>query len=149
MIVSFSIPGRIRGKGRPRATVRGGFARMYTDVKTKSDEAMVRHFASQAMYGLTVFKGPVELCISVYQHVPDSWSKKRKREAGYITGKPDCDNVLKLIGDSLNGIVFTDDSQVAQIKFSRRYTEASEQEHVAVQVRELSAVRAVEQQEAA
>lgn len=142
--IHFVIPGRLRGQAR----IRHNGKQHFMDVKTRSYRAMVAHFASQAMYGLTLFTGPLELSVSVYQHVPDSWSKKRKREAGYITGKPDCDNVLKLVSDSLNGIVFTDDSQIAQIKFSRRYTEPGETEHVSVEVRELPAVRA-EQERAA
>ena len=131
-MIHFTIPGRIRGKGRPRATVRGGFAKLYTDAKTRSDEAMVRHFASQAMTGLLPLTGPLALDVLMFISPPLSWSRKKREAAQFVTGKPDCDNVLKLIGDSLNGIVYADDSQIAQVRMTRKYTLAHE--HVSIEV---------------
>ena len=47
----------------------------------------------------------------------------RKREAhhGYVTSRPDGDNVIKLIGDALNNIVWRDDSQIVVHSVSKLY----------------------------
>jgi len=131
-VITFTIPGRLRGKGRPRATVRGGFVKTYTDEKTRSCEGLVRHFASQAMGGAKPFDGPIALSVLIYLNTPASWPKKRKAAAYHATGKPDADNVLKLIGDSCNAIVWRDDSQISDIRMKRRYTDDQERVEIVV-----------------
>ena len=37
------------------------------------------------------------------------------------TGKPDGDNMVKLYSDSLNKIVWRDDSQIVRLRFEKRY----------------------------
>ena len=54
MAVEFFVPGQPVGKGRPRATVRAGRARLYTPAKTEKYEARVALFAQQAMAGRPV-----------------------------------------------------------------------------------------------
>lgn len=118
MRVGFTIPGRVRGQGR----IRHKGKQHFMDVKTRSDRAMVAHFASQAMYGLKPIVGPVEATVVIWLHPPASWSKRRREAAEFVTGKPDCDNVQKLLFDACNGIVFADDSQIAVVNFQRRYS---------------------------
>lgn len=118
----FTIPGRVSGKGRPKFSSAGKFVRVYTPAKTRNMEAVVREIASQAMLGRPIMDGPVKLEVTVFQRPAESWSKKRKAEARWVTGKPDCDNVLKLVGDSLNNIVWNDDAQIACLAMERRYS---------------------------
>lgn len=80
--------------------------------------------AKLAMAGQPSFRGPVRLKVSLLVEPPKSWSKKKRDETTFITGKPDADNQLKLIGDALNGIVWADDSQIAEIEFRRMYAHA-------------------------
>lgn len=120
--VRFFVPGRIGGKGRPRMVVINGHARAVTPSKTRATEAMVREIAANAMFGNT-FDGPLLLEIKVDLNKPKSWPKKKRESTKYATGKPDCDNQIKLISDALNGIVYRDDSQIAQIVYERRYRE--------------------------
>ena len=47
----FSMSGNPRGKGRPRATVRGGFARVYTDKKTREYATSVRASSAVSRFG--------------------------------------------------------------------------------------------------
>ena len=136
MQVSFTIPGRIRGKGRPRFSRAAGVIHTYTDEKTASSEAMVKTIAALAMRGRSILQGPLGLKILVFQRPAESWSKKRKAAAKWIVGKPDCDNQIKLLCDSMNGIVWADDAQVAQISFERRYS-MIDPEYVAVTAYEL------------
>lgn len=35
--------------------------------------------------------------------------------------KPDCDNIIKIILDALNGIAFKDDNQVSELQIEKRY----------------------------
>lgn len=126
MTVAFTVPGPVRGKGRPRATARGGFARMYTDAKTRSYESDVKLFASQAMVGRALIEGPVLVRMTARFEVPKSASKK-KREAmlsGAIrpTKKPDTDNIAK-IKDALNGVVWRDDAQVVTETITKIFSE--------------------------
>lgn len=68
--------------------------------------------------------GPVATEIEFYYPVPRSWSKKEKDKAlsGEIfpTVKPDIDNVVKGIFDSLNKIAWEDDNRVVAL-ITRKY----------------------------
>lgn len=119
--LSFSIPGRIGGKGRARSFLRKGVIAHSTPKKTASDEAVVRQFAHLAIVGAPLLQGPLRLEVIVYRMIPKSWSGKRRAAAIWITGKPDCDNVLKLIADAMNGIAYQDDSQIAALAMVRLY----------------------------
>lgn len=132
--LSFIIPGRIGGKGRPRGFIRGGKVAMYTPGKTRSDEGIVRHFAAQAMKKGRVprLTGALELEIVILRCWPQSWPKKRRETTDYVTGKPDCDNIAKLIADAMNGIAYADDSQISVLSITRRYADAPESVWIAV-----------------
>jgi len=137
MQISFTIPGRLKGKGRHRAralSVRGKtFVQTYADPKTVSAEAMLRAFGGEAMGSRPPLQGPLVLDVLVTLNTTKSWSKKRKAEAAYVTGKPDCDNIIKLIGDALNHVCWSDDSQICKIAFERRYRD-NEAERVEIKI---------------
>jgi Holliday junction resolvase RusA-like endonuclease len=128
----FMIPGRVGGKGRPRFTVIGGHARAYTPPKTASIEQMVRGFGAAAMTGKELFEGPLHLSIAISLERPASWSKRKRAENPIPTGKPDLDNVLKLIGDAFNGIIWRDDSQIASIMVTRQFVTDGERTEIVV-----------------
>lgn len=136
--IRFTIPGRVAGKGRPRAFVRGGKIGTYTPEKTRNAEAMVRAIAHEAMAGRALLDGPIALQIIVHIVPPASWSKKRRNAAMFVTGKPDSDNICKTVADSLNGICYRDDSQIAVLSIGRYYT-LTGPERVEVNVRSLTA----------
>lgn len=133
--VSFTIPGRVGGKGRPRFTVIGGHARAYTPAKTRATEARIREIASDTMGDVPKLEGPLSLHVTVVLTPPPSWSKKKREAAHWVTGKPDADNTLKMF-DAFNGVVWTDDAQVAVVSFKRVYR-LDEEERVLVVVGEL------------
>ena len=123
------IPGAMRGKGRPKFSQRGGFVRVYTDAQTVSAENWVKTCAIEQV-GNPVLQGPLSVSVAISVGIPDSWSKKKRAAAlsGEIrpTGKPDFDNTTKLICDALNGIVWKDDAQITDARFSKRYAETPE-----------------------
>lgn len=135
MNVIFTIPGRLRGKGRPRFSKRGDKVHTFTDAKTLATEGVIRHFASEAMKGRAPIGGPVSLTVAIWQSIPASWSKKRKEAAFFLTGKPDIDNVVKAICDACNKIVFLDDAQISDLHVIRRYASESP-ERVEIHIKE-------------
>jgi Holliday junction resolvase RusA-like endonuclease len=124
-MIRIIIPGRVGGKGRPRFARRGKFMTTYSPEKTVNAEAMVRRFGADAMLARPPMQGPLGMRIEIIANTPASWSKKKKACANYMTGKPDLDNCVKLFGDALNGVVWSDDSQIAKLDVSRRYDDKS------------------------
>ena len=125
--VEFTIPGRLKGKGRARhrvVTTKSGktFSSTYTPADTRNTEAMLRSLGAEAMAGRPPFQGPLVLEVTITINTPASWSKKRKREAFYVTGKPDLDNVLKSF-DGISNIVWKDDVQLCDVHMQRRYND--------------------------
>lgn len=117
------VPGQPTGKGRPRFTRQG---RAYTPAKTKVYEELIAGFARREMEaaGWDRTPLPVKLHILAQFEIPKSWTKTKKSQAllGEITpGRPDIDNIAKAVLDALNGIVYDDDAQVAQLMVKKVY----------------------------
>lgn len=117
--IIFTVPGEPVAKGRPRATVRSGHARLFTPEKTVNYESKVALFAKQAMSGAAPLEGPVELSVVATFTTPKTWTKKRLAAHAIspelVIKRPDFDNLLKAVCDGMNGIVFLDDCQVAML----------------------------------
>jgi Holliday junction resolvase RusA-like endonuclease len=126
-VLVISLNGEPRGKGRPRTAVRGGFARIYTDEKTRKYEASVKRAALAAMKGADPLEGPLSVALRFRMPIPKSASKRVKTgmAAGEIahTGRSDLDNMVKAILDALNGAVFCDDAQIVRLFAQKLYAE--------------------------
>lgn len=123
--IFFVVPGQPVGKGRPRASSRGGFVRMYTDAKTLSYEQVIAKQARYAMGPLEVLATPISMRIVSLYSIPVSWSKRKQQLAlngELIPGKPDLDNVAKAVLDALNGVVYQDDKQVIRLVIEKSYS---------------------------
>ena len=122
------IPGDPVAKGRPRAAVIRGQARMYTPAKTARYESKVALFAQQAMRGAQRTL-PLDVALSVhvqaYLPIPTSWSQRKQRAAlaGEIrpVSRPDADNIGKAVTDGCNGIVWRDDSLIVDWRVTKTY----------------------------
>ena len=116
--MTFTIPGEPTGKGRPRVTKWG----CHTPEKTVLYENLIK-----TAYNGEMLKGEISICVKAFYQIPKSASKKKREEmlAGEIrpTKKPDCDNVLKIIADALNGIAYHDDSQIVLATIWKEYAE--------------------------
>jgi Holliday junction resolvase RusA-like endonuclease len=134
---TFTVPGEPRGKGRPKATSRGSFVRLYTDAKTASYENLVRLCAVEAMGDLEPFKSAVSVEVVAMLAIPKSTPKKVL--PGMLSGaisptkKPDLDNVIKAVLDGLNTVAFTDDALVVELIGHKFY---GEEPRLVVTVRE-------------
>jgi Holliday junction resolvase RusA-like endonuclease len=117
------VPGSVRGKGRPRFSRASGHA--YTDSKTVTAESWVKACALAARGTLPLFEGALGMHVLVTVAIPRSWSKAKQRMA--LSGsvrpatRPDFDNMLKLIADSLKEIIWHDDAQVVDCSFRKQY----------------------------
>lgn len=126
--IEFTVPIEPFGKGRPRFSTKDGYYRTYTPDKTREGENLFRACARRAMQGRYPFERNVPLRIEVVTHfsIPKSYSKKRHLlcESGEErpTKKPDIDNIVKAVLDSMNESVFWDDCQVVELSVLKKYT---------------------------
>lgn len=120
-MVYFFVPGKVQGKTRPRFSSRSGT--VYTPGKTKSYERQIAE-AYEAQRG-PCFKGAVMVTVDAIFPIPKSWTRAKKADAmkGKLTpGKPDIDNILKVVLDGLNGIAYEDDKQVVTVQCRKTYS---------------------------
>lgn len=120
-LVYFFVPGKVQGKARPRFSSRSGT--VYTPGKTKSYERQIAE-AYEAQHG-PCFEGAVMVVIEAVFSIPKSWTRAKKAEAAagkLAPGKPDIDNILKVVLDGLNGIAYKDDKQVTMTQCKKIYT---------------------------
>lgn len=128
------IPGQPVGKGRPRFVRATGHA--YTPTKTKDYEALVKR-AYIIYNGHTMLTGPIRLDISAVYQLPKDKKRRATLAQRPYTGKPDIDNVAKVIQDALNGLAYEDDKQVVEMYVEKRYCGEDEEPHVSVTVGEI------------
>ena len=121
--MKFVIPGNPKGKARPIITKSG---HAFTPKATVSYENWVKQ-----CYMLSGNKerleGQIGAHIEAFFAIPKSTSLKRHAEmlSGRIrpTKKPDIDNIVKSILDSLNEMAYKDDSQVVQLVVNKYYSD--------------------------
>lgn len=132
--VKFVVFGEPQGKGRPRFVARynpvtqKSFGQAHTPEKTVVYENLIRteysiqtknfHYPDDAM---------LDMRILAYYSIPKSVSKKRRALMleGKIrpTKKPDMDNVMKVVADSLNQVAYKDDTQIVDAQCRKFYSE--------------------------
>ena len=120
----FEILERAIGKERPRVNRRTGA--VYTPTKTSSFEKKVQ-WAFKAKYNIAEKPSEKEFKVKIiaYFKPAKDLSKKKKQELidgefGFLY-RPDSDNIAKAILDSLNGLAYKDDSQVASLSICKLY----------------------------
>ena len=126
MTISFTIPGEPQGKGRPRFIRSTG--RTYTPEKTASYENLVKMEFMQAAQGRR-FKDDTAVGMRLFIFYPIPKSVSNGKRVDMLTDilfplkKPDVDNVLKAVADSLNHIAYKDDSQITDVEIRKRYSD--------------------------
>lgn len=105
-------------KSRPRFS---GHA--YTPTKTRNAEALIRK-SLKSLEPDELLSIPLSLEVTFYHKTPKSWSKKKTNELIHQpkTSKPDADNLLKLVKDSLQGFM-KDDSFVTTETAKKRWSD--------------------------
>ena len=118
---SITIPGEPMGKQRPRSAKYG----VYTPTKTADYETLVKQtYMSEIRQKLN---GQLRVSMSAYFKIPQSTGTKKRllMLSGDIrpTKTPDCDNIMKIILDSLNSIAYDDDRQVVSAAIDKYYSD--------------------------
>lgn len=114
------------GKERPRASVVGGHARIYTPKATEIYEREIKK-AWEKENGSEPFSGPLVMRLYFYMPIPKSETKANKlkmleKKKRPVT-KPDLDNLSKSIMDALNGVAYNDDNQIVTLLAKKYYGE--------------------------
>ena len=124
--IDFSVPGKPRGKERPRTVRLGNRITTYTPKNTVEYENLIRN-SYRKSDGNFKLENAIKADILAIFPVPNSATKKMKKEMleGNIeyTKKPDCDNIAKVILDALNSVAYNDDSQVCKLSVEKIYCE--------------------------
>lgn len=122
------VPGEPIPQGRPKFSTQGGFVRAIDPPKSRNQKQLIALMARQKMINGQMLQGKLKLTVKVYCHYPKSWSKKRIA-SDLNTGKetrPDTDNYIKLVQDSLNKVVYQDDSNIVEINASKYWSDKNE-----------------------
>lgn len=128
MRVKFTIMGPPKGKGRPRFQRHGNFVKVSTPTDTVNYENLVK-LEYEIQCDKYYFGDKEELGIKITSYYPIAKSTSKKKKDLMLSGKinptkkPDCDNVLKIIADSLNQIAYHDDAQIIESYVSKKFAE--------------------------
>lgn len=121
-MVKFEVLGKPVAKARPRLNK---FGYTYTPEKTVNYENLVRYTFQSEFPNHKQLEGYIEASITAIFDIPKSYSKKKTNELlethNNYNHKPDCDNLAKIILDSLNGLAYKDDSQVTILHINKEY----------------------------
>ena len=117
-------------QGRPRFARRGKFVQTYDPPKSKKFKTELRQLAeiehAENPYHAEQHK-PIIIELSLYIPMLKSFSKIKRLKAtdGVLrpTTKPDIDNYIKGILDSLNGLFWHDDGQIVEIHAGKYYSD--------------------------
>ena len=125
-MINLIISGEPVAKGRPRFTRRGNFITTYTPEKTVNYETLVKSSFQEKYPNFKPLQDTLRMDIIAYFSAPKSTSKKKHADmiAGIIRPtKMDCDNIAKIILDSLNKIAYNDDRQVAELLVIKKFSD--------------------------
>lgn len=125
----FAIRGEPVGQSRPRFSFKTGHA--YEERKSSDEKARIRAHVSEVVelnqWTTAHPDMPISIKIVSYRPIPSSkpmWFKEAARQ-GLVRPltKPDCDNLIKLYLDAMNGLVYADDKQVSSVAYEAFYAE--------------------------
>lgn len=123
MIYEFEVPGKIIGKGRPRLNSYTGV--VYTPTRTKDYETLVEQYFLIKYPRFKELEGRIKVSIIAYFAIPKSIKKSDIDEMleNNIspTKKPDIDNIVKIVLDSMNRFAFKDDTQITKLEIEKKY----------------------------
>ena len=126
VFIKFTVYGEPVAQGRPRFARMGNTVKTYDPEKSANYKEIVRAEALKFRPEKPL-TGPISLVVLVYRSIPKSFPKKRTIQAqeGYIRPitRPDIDNIVKGVKDSLKGVIWKDDSQVVTLTAKKYYSD--------------------------
>lgn len=137
--MQFIVEGKPQGKARARTFYdsRAGKMCSVTPAQTKSYEDLIR-WKYKAAGGKYYGEKTLQVNIEAFYPIPKAFSKAKVNDAidGNLrpTTKPDCDNIIKVVLDALNGVAYYDDKQVICVSCNKYY---AQQGYLLVQIKEI------------
>lgn len=125
----FIVEGKPQGKARARTfyNARVGKMQSITPEQTKSYEDLIR-WSYKAAGGQYMGEKVLQVHIQAFYPIPKAFNKSQKKAASSEelrpTTKPDCDNIIKVVLDALNGVAYYDDKQVVCVSCNKYYGES-------------------------
>lgn len=142
-LVELTILGEPFGKQRPRVIARGkGVSRAFTPQKTVNYENYIKLLYRQKYKNFKFEdKVPLYVQIAAFYKIPPSKPKYIKdlmfRGEMLPTKKPDVDNIIKIILDSLNGLAYKDDAQIVACTCQKLYVNDDNEPRVEVKIEKI------------
>ena len=100
---------------------------VFTPPKTVAAEERIRNLVGLE-WSDDPIEGPVQIMLSFAFEIPKSWRKSKREDAaaGWVPhiSTPDLDNLVKLVTDALNGVLYIDDRQIVRIDAAKLYMPA-------------------------
>lgn len=131
----FEVIGDIKGKARPR--INTYTCQAYTPTNTKDYELLVKQYFKVKYPRYEPLNGRIFVKIVAYFKIPKNTTKKDKEliSNGMLspTKKPDIDNIVKIILDSMNKLAFNDDNQITKLEVEKVF---GEEEKVYIKIEE-------------
>jgi Holliday junction resolvase RusA-like endonuclease len=109
-------------KGRPRTTFQNGHVRTYTPIKTQEAQDFIKARLHKHLSQAFSPHVPIKLTATFYR-TKSKWLPKRETKP---FRKPDLDNFLKLLLDSIDNMLVPDDAQITSISVRKRWSSNSE-----------------------
>ena len=127
MEIEFTVPGEPQGKGRPRfSNVKGRTVTRTPGKTVLYENLIVTEYLRQAGDARFPDGERLALRVTAYFAIPRSASGKKKAlmESGGIrpAKKPDLDNIIKVVADSLNAVAYRDDAQITDCRAEKFYS---------------------------
>lgn len=142
-LVELTILGEPFGKQRPRVITRGkGASRAFTPQKTVNYENYIKLLYRQKYKNFKFEdKVPLYVQITAFYKIPPSKPKYIKglmfKGEMLPTKKPDVDNIIKIILDSLNGLAYKDDAQIVACTCQKLYVNDDNEPRVEVKIEKI------------
>lgn len=138
LLVEFRAEGDPVGAARPRATIRGRHASVYMAPAHRTAEHTIMLVAREAWNGRPALDEAIEVRINAVAERP-ARLRRKKDPTGRLwwMGKPDADNIAKLVLDAaVKAGIMVDDTRVVRLVVTKEYAAIvpPETAHVRVEV---------------
>lgn len=92
--------------------------------KQMSEKTKAQWEVKAAMSGLYSHSEPLKVVMEFHMPIPKSWSKVKQKRALHKphSSRPDLDNLLKFVDDSLNQILWEDDAIIYEVHIRKFYS---------------------------
>ena len=128
MVTDFLCPGLpliefvVPGEAVPFARAGSRGKRRYTLEKQADYMQLVKHYAWLAMDGRPPLDGPIAMSLLAEFLHPKSWSRKKQETTYWKETRSDMSNIIKILEDAMNSIVFNDDAQISLLAAQKSYS---------------------------